>query len=470
MIFFATADGTIQRVVPSIVNQNSDKANTIYLYIPYPSETTAEVTFTLPNGANTVRYLMTCITNGSPIEYGGVQYNIWSWTVTNIITAQKGDVQVQFYLSTPDGTLTTPATIFTVARGVTDVLPDIDEDQYNEVMQYLSSILLQNEEIYNTVLPQVYDLTVDSNPTGYTVTVTSLIDFLELVAFEQGTYIITWYADQNKWVWADDNTKYLFEWGLTITDENGKGETDTGYIPPADESEVTVTLVGVDSVLTEVLGEISTITQNITGIDNKIKTIFENLISAKLTALSSGTVATITDKARTIQAFEFVTGTYTLTYTEQGWTQDGETFDNLNAWGITATEFSVGSTITVVLALYGNNNLATENYVDGQINTVNTAITGLQGDISDLTVTEESYTIATTDWTALSDSEPFTYSATVTATHTIGTDTEVGIINDQPVLFANYGFIVGAVNGQSVTIYSIEQPSASVTLKIGYKG
>lgn len=84
--------------------------------------------------------------------------------------------------------------------------------------------------------------------------------------------------------------------------------------------------------------------------------------------------------------------------------------------------------------------------------------------------TEENYTIATNSWTALSLSDPYTYSATVTATYVIGNDTEVGIVADQPVLFANYGFVVGAVSGQNVTIYALEQPSASVTLSVSYRG
>lgn len=84
--------------------------------------------------------------------------------------------------------------------------------------------------------------------------------------------------------------------------------------------------------------------------------------------------------------------------------------------------------------------------------------------------TEESYTITSNSWTALASSEPFEFSTTVTATYEIGNDTEVGIINDQAVLFANYGFLVGSVSGQNVTIYAIAQPDTSVTLKVGYRG
>lgn len=108
---------------------------------------------------------------------------------------------------------------------------------------------------------------------------------------------------------------------------------------------------------------------------------------------------------------------------------------------------------------------------DGQIGTsdiANGAVTAAKIDFS--TIPTESYTIADTDWTALSASSPYDYSATVTATYTIGANTIAELINDQPVLFGNYGFAIGSISGQTVTIYSIGAPSASVTLKINYKG
>jgi len=99
-----------------------------------------------------------------------------------------------------------------------------------------------------------------------------------------------------------------------------------------------------------------------------------------------------------------------------------------------------------------------------------TDVVNIKSSLANLIVTEENYTITAGDWTALSSQEPYMYSATVTATHTIGTNTEVGIVNDQPALFANYGFVVGAVNGQNVTIYSMDKPSSTVTLTVGYRG
>lgn len=84
--------------------------------------------------------------------------------------------------------------------------------------------------------------------------------------------------------------------------------------------------------------------------------------------------------------------------------------------------------------------------------------------------TTESYMIASGSWSALSSSDPYTFQATVTATHTISASTVAELLNDAPVTFATYGFAIGSISGQSVTIYSIGQPSASVTLKVNYKG
>lgn len=94
---------------------------------------------------------------------------------------------------------------------------------------------------------------------------------------------------------------------------------------------------------------------------------------------------------------------------------------------------------------------ATKNYVDTQI-----------------VGTTETLTIASADWTALSASDPYDYSATVTATATISATSTVELINDQAVLFGTYGFAIGSVDttNNTVTIYSIGQPSASVSLTI----
>ena len=79
----------------------------------------------------------------------------------------------------------------------------------------------------------------------------------------------------------------------------------------------------------------------------------------------------------------------------------------------------------------------------------------------------ETLTIESTSWSALSDNSPYTYSATITLTTTLDTNSIVELINNQPVLFATYGFAIGSISGQVATIYSIGQPSENVTLTIG---
>lgn len=86
--------------------------------------------------------------------------------------------------------------------------------------------------------------------------------------------------------------------------------------------------------------------------------------------------------------------------------------------------------------------------------------------------TIETLTIADTDWTALSSSSPYTYSATKTLTATIGANSTVSLINDSAVDFATYGFAIGSVDqpNNTVTIYSIGSPDASKNLTINLKG
>lgn len=82
--------------------------------------------------------------------------------------------------------------------------------------------------------------------------------------------------------------------------------------------------------------------------------------------------------------------------------------------------------------------------------------------------TAEIFTVNT--WSALADKAPFTYSAVVTAATTIEADTLVELINDSALAFATYGFTIGAVDGQAITIYSVKQPTENVTLRIEIGG
>lgn len=127
-------------------------------------------------------------------------------------------------------------------------------------------------------------------------------------------------------------------------------------------------------------------------------------------------------------------------------------------------EMNIGSTDTS----YGYNNsnyrLLTGLY-DGQ-NAHDAATVGQAVGIS------ESLAIAVSSWTALVSSDPYDYSATVSVTATIGANSTIELLNDQPVLFSTYGFAIGAVDttNNTATIYSIGQPDANISLNINIKG
>ena len=79
-----------------------------------------------------------------------------------------------------------------------------------------------------------------------------------------------------------------------------------------------------------------------------------------------------------------------------------------------------------------------------------------------------SETLTVSSWSALSGSDPYDYQATVSVTTTIPTNGTVELVNDQAALFATHGFAIGAVDttNNTVTIYSIGEPTSSVSLNI----
>lgn len=84
--------------------------------------------------------------------------------------------------------------------------------------------------------------------------------------------------------------------------------------------------------------------------------------------------------------------------------------------------------------------------------------------------TRETFTIQSNAWASASGVSPFAYSATVTASTTIGVDTLVELINDNALAFAAHGFAIGDVTGQVITIYTVNAPADAVTLIIDIGG
>lgn len=175
----------------------------------------------------------------------------------------------------------------------------------------------------------------------------------------------------------------------------------------------------------------------------------------------------------TVTVTEKVGGGATLTVTDQFGTTTADIEDGVSVASaeinnqhliITLTDGTVidagvvsgGGTIDSTVSTTSTNavqNQAITNYVDNQAEQNYT----------------ETYTIASSGWSSVSSSNPYTYSTTVTATHTIGADTIIELLNDQPVLFANYGFAIASASGQNLTIYALDAPTSSITLTINYK-
>jgi len=77
-------------------------------------------------------------------------------------------------------------------------------------------------------------------------------------------------------------------------------------------------------------------------------------------------------------------------------------------------------------------------------------------------IIRESHSVSV--WTVLASPALFTHSATVTLTKTPGTTSVIELVNDNLALFAEHGFSIQSVAGNTVTIYSIGAPTDEVTL------
>ena len=104
------------------------------------------------------------------------------------------------------------------------------------------------------------------------------------------------------------------------------------------------------------------------------------------------------------------------------------------------------------------------------LNETDLRITNILNNTLKITNIVESFSIPITNWTTLENAAPYTYSTTVNITSALSTNSIVELINNQPVLFATYGFAIGNISGQVATIYSIGQPSTSITLTLGVTG
>lgn len=65
---------------------------------------------------------------------------------------------------------------------------------------------------------------------------------------------------------------------------------------------------------------------------------------------------------------------------------------------------------------------------------------------------------------------PFTYKAEITLDTLISENSIIELINDNAINFATYGFNIGSISGQNLTIYMVGEPMDNITLTFGIRG
>lgn len=114
---------------------------------------------------------------------------------------------------------------------------------------------------------------------------------------------------------------------------------------------------------------------------------------------------------------------------------------------------------------------------------INETIDNLEQEISNVNkkipvIRDESYNISTSTWIENTTISPYKYEANIGTIdfeeNLLKDTTEVTILNDQPILFATYAFVIGKVEqlnsfNRGLTFYAIDKPTSDVTLKVRYK-
>ena len=86
-----------------------------------------------------------------------------------------------------------------------------------------------------------------------------------------------------------------------------------------------------------------------------------------------------------------------------------------------------------------------------------------------LSENQTTITLIDTNWTALSNSYPFSWQQTINNPFMYVPVDEVELINNNAVLFAQHGFAINNYTNTSITIIAVKKPSDSVNLVVRYK-
>ena len=104
MIFYLNLDGSMTRQDADRVFQGSNKAHKIVVLTPFGNSCNLNIAFTLPNGTATVYQPMFRETTYQPSdEHPDILVSAWSYTLTNNVTTDRGEVGVSILVQTFEG-------------------------------------------------------------------------------------------------------------------------------------------------------------------------------------------------------------------------------------------------------------------------------------------------------------------------------------------------------------------------------
>ena len=164
MIFFFNAKGDLVRALPETIKQGSNRASRIWFFMPTSPTNVVNAYFTLPNGEVAEPVIMTGKNEVPNVEYEKKSYSCWFCDITRPITRYAGKLTVSFYIASNDETITTESVSLSIERGVVAPLNAQTTYTYEQVMELLSTLQLNQqtaETRLESVENQLEDIDVD---------------------------------------------------------------------------------------------------------------------------------------------------------------------------------------------------------------------------------------------------------------------------------------------------------------------
>lgn len=93
-----------------------------------------------------------------------------------------------------------------------------------------------------------------------------------------------------------------------------------------------------------------------------------------------------------------------------------------------------------------------------------------EGKELELAGVETAYNITAEEWDDAEGIEPFTCKTAIDLDTAMSDTAEVGVVNNNPLLYATYGIVVGEASGKSIILWAVEKPTDTVTVTIKIRG